>query len=151
MIFTDDKTARTVVLVDDDPASRYLFREAFEATGTHHQLQTAKDGEELMQSLSEGLSPALVVLDLNMPGMGGHGVLRLLRDTARTKILPVVVFTGTGDPVEIERCYRNGANAVVTKPVRLEPLNRTVDAIVRFWLVSSITPTLSLQPARTRG
>ena len=75
------------------------------------------------------LLPLLVLLDLNMPGTSGYGVLQRLRATARTSNLPVLVLTTTEEPAEIQRCYDLGCSLYLTKPVQREAFIEALQAL----------------------
>jgi CheY-like chemotaxis protein len=85
-------------------------------------------------------SPSVILLDLNLPGTDGRDVLELLKQDQKFKKIPVVVFTTSSNPKDIEFCYQNGANGYLIKPVDLDELEKTVQAFVKYWLVTNIPP-----------
>ena len=104
-----------ILVVDDDAVSRSLARSLLEKSG--FRVTEAGDGAVAMERLAEGDGFALVILDLDMPRMGGREVLERLRSTAETARLPVVVLTGTeSGEVEIELMER-GADDYIRKPI----------------------------------
>lgn len=96
-------------------------------------LEVYADGEQALQALFSAADlPAVLLLDLELPGLHGLEVLERLRSRGATRHLPVVVFTGTGtDPAE---GYRRGANAWVEKPRDADALEQAVEQIIGFWL-----------------
>ncbi len=102
-------------MVDDDAVSRSLARTLLEKTG--FRVTEAGDGAAALERLAEGGGYALVILDLDMPRMGGREVLERLRSAAETARLPVVVLTGAeSGEVEIELMER-GADDYLRKPI----------------------------------
>ena len=78
--------------------------------------------------------PALVLLDLNLPGRGGHALLRDIRARAELTGLPVVVFTSSTAPAEVDACYAAGADSYVFKPLNFELFRTVLGSAVDFWL-----------------
>ena len=87
-------------------------------------------------------SPSVILLDLNLPGTDGRDVLEVLKQDQKFKKIPVVVFTTSSNPKDIEFCYQNGANGYLIKPVDLDELEKTVQAFVAYWLVTNTPPLL---------
>lgn len=82
----------------------------------------------------EDLHQHLVVLDINMPGIDGFEVLRRLKGNEATAAIPVIVFTTTDHPDEIRRCYQEGANLYLVKPMDYTAFQVTID-----FLAASLT------------
>lgn len=114
-----------ILLVEDDLGharliARNLKRAGLIATPTilHH-------GQEALDYLfkengyaeAQHVTPAFMLLDLNLPGLNGHQVLERLKTDHRTRHIMIVVFTTTDDPQEIAKAYELGCNACLTKPV----------------------------------
>ncbi|MER3434304.1 MAG: two-component system response regulator [Leptolyngbya sp. ERB_1_1] len=95
-----------------------------------------QEGEQSAASL-----PSVILLDLNLPGTDGRGVLEQLKHDRSFKEIPIVVFTTSSNPKDIEFCYQNGANGYLIKPVDSDELERTVQAFVNYWLQTNISPT----------
>ena len=77
--------------------------------------------------------PALVLLDLNLPGMDGHGVLRHVKATLPLKRLPVVIITTSSNPKDIQQCYDEGASSYLIKPVDYATFEQTIRRLVEYW------------------
>ena len=107
-----------------------------------------RDGAEALTYLLPGDGrpcPALVLLDLNLPKIGGLEVLRRMRADERTRLIPVVVLTSSKLDEDILDSYRNGANAYVRKPVNFADFAEAVRALGVFWLLLN-EPVPSLGP-----
>jgi CheY-like chemotaxis protein len=85
--------------------------------------------------------PSVILLDLNLPGTDGRDVLEQLKQDQKLREIPIVVFTTSSNPKDIEFCYQKGANGYLIKPVDSEELERTVQAFVDYWLETNIPPT----------
>ncbi|MFN6567525.1 response regulator [Dendronalium sp. ChiSLP03b] len=86
--------------------------------------------------------PSVILLDLNLPGTDGRDVLEQLKQDQNLKEIPIVVFTTSKNPRDIEFCYRKGANGYMIKPIDSSELEKTVQAFVDYWLAANISPHL---------
>ena len=132
--------AGLILLVEDNPDDVFMTRRAFSRHPVAAEMVVARDGQEALDLLlppdgGQPLQPALVLLDLNMPRVGGLEVLRALRADARTEFLPVVMLTTSELDEDRLHAYRGGANAFVRKPVQFEDFRRAAEALSLFWLV----------------
>jgi two-component system, response regulator len=89
-------------------------------------------------------TPALVLLDLHLPGNGGLSILRVMKAYARTKGIPVVVFTGSPDDKTRMESYQWGANSYVVKPTDFTEFQRAVQDIGAYWLGRNDGPPATL-------
>jgi CheY-like chemotaxis protein len=114
-IAEEDDAAPHVLVVDDDGASRAIARGLLEREG--YRVSEAADGSEGLVMLARGEAFDLMVLDLDMPTLGGRETLRAVRGSVSTAGLPIVVLTGTQDPrAEIE-LMEQGADDYIHKPI----------------------------------
>lgn len=130
-----------ILLVEDNPGDVTLFREALKEIALPVELSVATNGLEALQML-HGAAPAasdspvdLIVLDLNLPRKNGFDVLAALQHDPVRQYIPVVVFSTTNRPQEVNRCYELGANAYMVKPATVEAYFQKVAATVTFWAV----------------
>lgn len=84
--------------------------------------------------------PAIILLDLNLPGVDGRELLEQLKQDQDLKEIPIVVFTTSSNPRDIKFCYQNGANGYLIKPVDSEELEKTVQTFVSYWLEFNVLP-----------
>jgi len=126
-----------VVVEDNDEDFEALSRVLRETTA-RDQIVRYVTGEEAVAGLFHGERPALVILDLNLPGIQGLDVLaRVKRDPAR-RIVPIIVLSGSRRQEDIDAAYEAGANAYLAKPLDFSELRRVVISMFEFWQVASL-------------
>jgi CheY-like chemotaxis protein len=122
-----------VLIVDDDDSDIMLIIEALAAHRLASEPSVVRDGVEALEYLRAGPRPDVMVLDLNMPRMGGHEVLDVVKQDPDLATIPVVVFTTSDQPVDVTGSYSRHANAYVTKPLDLDEFNAAVDRVYEFY------------------
>lgn len=85
--------------------------------------------------------PGLIVLDLNLPGTDGREVLRRIKQDRTLKKIPIVIFTTSNNPQDIEDCYQYGVNSYIIKPINFAQLKRDIQAIVDYWFEVTTLPS----------
>jgi CheY-like chemotaxis protein len=121
---------RPVVLIaDDDPLIRLLARTVLETDGLA--VVEAEDGVQALERLSATKGISLVVLDLDMPKLDGHGVVAELKRNVTTAGLPVVVLTASTNPVDEARALERGADDYIRKPIDPPRFLARVRAVLR--------------------
>ncbi len=88
------------------------------------------------------LRPSVILLDLNLPGIDGRDILDRLKQDKSFKGIPIVVFTTSSNPKDIELCYQKGANGYLVKPMDAQELKKTIQAFVDYWLEANTPPVL---------
>jgi CheY-like chemotaxis protein len=117
-----------VLLVDDEDQLRRVMRDLLERDGYH--VIEAADGVEALDQVDRH-GPDIIVLDLNLPGLDGYGVLSHLRSRRVTQHIPVVVLTARGDEENEVRVFEFGADDFLSKPFRARALSARLDAVLR--------------------
>ncbi len=84
--------------------------------------------------------PSLILLDLNLPGTDGREVLEEIKQDEKLKIIPVIVFTTSSNPKDIESCYRFGVNSYVLKPINIDKSKEVMQSIVDYWFNIAVLP-----------
>ncbi|WP_313230048.1 ATP-binding protein [Stenotrophomonas acidaminiphila] len=128
-----------VLVAEDNPINQAILRDQLEQLGC--QAVVACDGNEALGYWQQGTF-ALVLTDLNMPGLDGYGLARALR--ARGASVPIHGATANADPAERQRCEEAGMQGVLVKPITLETLQRLLTRITNG---QSSTPTGDVAPA----
>jgi len=116
-----------VLLVDDEDALRRVMKDLLEREG--YVVAEARDGVQALDQVDR-FGPDVVVLDLNLPGLDGYGVLSHLRSRAATVNIPVVVLTAKSDEDNEVRVFQLGADDFLTKPFRARALSARLDAVL---------------------
>lgn len=146
-----DPDAR-ILLVDDSANDVEIALVAFAERGLGGVIDVARSGHEALDRLTGRVTgadgepvppPALVLLDLKMPGVSGFDVLREIKATPGLGRLPVVVLTSSREEGDRALAYDAGANSYLVKPVSFEEMLGIVDAIAAFWLTVHVGPPLS--------
>lgn len=132
--------AISILMIEDNPGDVRLTREILRDAKVINTLEAVKDGVDAMDYLyrkapyADAARPDLILLDLNLPGMGGLEILKNIKSDPDLKIIPVVILTTSQAEQDILAGYQAYANAYITKPVSLDQFNRIVQAIEGFWL-----------------
>jgi CheY-like chemotaxis protein len=84
--------------------------------------------------------PGMILLDLNLPGIDGREVLRRTKQDDNLKTIPIVVFTTSNNPRDIESCYQQGVNSYIIKPIDFNQLKRNIQTILDYWFDVNTLP-----------
>jgi len=132
----------TILLVEDDPADQKLIKTSLQNQRIINDLYIVNSGEEALDFLhccgdySGGMpQPALILLDLNMPGMGGKEFLKQIKDDEELKHIPVVILTTSDSERDVIDSYRLQASGYVNKPFTLDEFKQVMDKIKEYWFV----------------
>jgi len=138
-----------ILMAEDDPDDCLMIAKALEDHRIVNRVRFVSDGEELMKYLRhEGLYsnqesnplPALILLDLNMPKLDGREALQTIKSDPLLRHIPVVVLTTSKADEDIARCYREGANSYITKPVTFEGLVEVLKSLKNYWFEMAELP-----------
>lgn len=141
-----------LLLVEDDPADAELTTLALRKHNLLTSIEIARDGAEALdflfcrgrfQQRSFDNPPQLVLLDLKLPRVSGHSVLRTLKSDGRTRPIPVVILSSSNLDTDIAQCYALGANSYIQKPAALDDFQETVRQFGAFWLRINQPPPAS--------
>lgn len=128
MLRPDTRQAKaTVLLIEDSPEVQRYLRLLLELD--HYRVEVADNGEQGIQRLRDGCSPAIVLLDMQMPGMDGLETLQRLRELQPT--LQVIMCSAQDDPQLIQQAFVLGAQAYLVKPVQHLYLTAALDRCLR--------------------
>lgn len=90
---------------------------------------------------AEAPRPSLILLDLNMPRKSGREALAEIKSDESFRNVPIVVFTTSNAPIDVETSYSAGANAYLTKPLSYSEMLASMRALTDFWFTRAILPT----------
>lgn len=128
------KPERYILLVDDDPDEHLLFQDALKELRDAPRLVYARDGQQLMQFLSDAKAelPTIIFLDLNMPRMNGFECLQEIRKSSKLNGIPVVIFSTTSQTQTIDKVYEQGANYYIRKPNTFAMLKEVIERMLEI-------------------
>lgn len=139
-----------VLIVDDDDADAMMIEEALQGAAVPPVVHRVVDGGQALEYLrregefADAVRPDLILLDLNMPRMGGREALAHIRRDETLTAIPVVVLTTSDAVPDIVASYAGRANAFVTKPMELDAFEAAVQTISRFYGdVATLPPILA--------
>ena len=123
-----------ILHVDDDPHCVELMRRALSKLPHSLDYQAVADGEAALAFLAgQPRLPRLLLLDLNLPKVSGLQVLETLRNGEHNRAMPVVMFTSSLEPQDVQLSYRLGANSYVVKPLEYKDFLATVHQLIGYW------------------
>ena len=138
-----------ILIAEDDVGDQILIQEALQASRISKEIRIVGDGEELLEYLhhsgrypSPGQAPRpdLILLDLNMPRLGGKEALARLKSHSGLKTIPVVAFTTSDRHEDVSDCYSAGVNSYVQKPTDFDQFQSTLHTLEHYWLEVSLLP-----------
>jgi CheY-like chemotaxis protein len=138
----------TIVMIEDDEGHARLIERNIRRSGVNNDILPFTNGTDAIRYLfgkdGSGLDhkgeALLILLDLNLPDMGGVEILQRVKESKHLKSTPVVVLTTTDDSQEIKRCYELGCNVYVTKPVNYESFANAIRQLGLFFSVIQVPP-----------
>jgi len=126
---------RQILLVDDDPDDLMLIKEAINSVDGKFDFQEATDGRHALNFLraldSVDKHPCLIVLDINMPVLGGRDMLAILKNDPGLKHIPVVVFSTSSNPADAEYCKQFDVE-LITKPFDMTLLIEAARRLISY-------------------
>ena len=140
-MFKPDKKSTHILFSDDDTDDALLFTQAADLMTSSILLSFAEDGEQLMRYLSKEMLPDLIFLDLNMPVKNGIECLRDIRSDHNLDWLPVIIYTTSDNPKDIDTCFNLKANLYVVKPTSFESIIKTLKKVINMDFKNNGFPT----------
>jgi CheY-like chemotaxis protein len=143
---------KSILLVEDNPDDVDLTLRALKKNNIRNDVIVVNDGVEALDYLfgtgkysgrDLTIMPAVILLDLKLPKIGGLEVLRILRSKDLTKLLPVVILTSSKEEQDIVKGYSLGVNSYVRKPVDFNQFAEAVSHLGLYWLLINETPPIS--------
>jgi DNA-binding response OmpR family regulator len=134
-----------ILLVEDDPDHEALAIRALRKANVANEIEVARDGTEALDYVQGAASgakpmPQLVLLDLKLPKVDGLEVLRSIRASEKTALLPVVVLTSSDEERDIVSSYRLGVNSYIRKPVNFTDFAEATRQLGMYWLLLNQCP-----------
>lgn len=143
------ETLRGILLIEDNPDDFEATARSFKKADLVNPLHWCSSGQEALDylhqtgkyaSLAGSERPALILLDLNMPGLDGRALLEIVKQDKLLRRIPVVILTTSTDARDIDRCYELGASTYIQKPVDFDGLIRVARVIRDYWFGIALVP-----------
>ena len=136
----------SVVIADDDEGHATLVRRNMKRAGLNAEMIHLRDGQEVLDYMYRrgqwttrpDHRAVALVLDLNMPRLGGMAVLKRLKTDNELTRIPVFVLTTTDNPSEIDQCYTLGAAACLVKPVDYGAFGDMIQRFAAFLMTATM-------------
>jgi chemotaxis family two-component system response regulator Rcp1 len=135
-----------ILVVDDDRVGAELLRTLMKNLRGRYELHFVWDGVEALDFLhrrekyQDMPRPNLVLLDLNMPRLGGLETLSAIKSNPEFYVIPVIVLSTSSSPDDVQESYQARANCFVQKPIDLQRSLKLVHAIETFWMDFVLLP-----------
>jgi two-component system response regulator len=141
-----------ILLVEDNPRDVELIVRALKKRNLANRLFAVEDGAEALDFIfcrgqyawrEVAHPPKVILLDLKLPKVNGLEVLRAIKADERTRTIPVVIVTSSGEDPDIQAAYALGANSYVVKPVEFDTFQEAMSHLGFYWLlVNQVTQVL---------
>ena len=133
---------RPILLIEDNQLEYQAIARGLAKLNVPNPVVHFRDGDEALEYVrtyrpSAGeldQTPALVILDLNLPDTHGREILTVLKHHETLRIIPVIVWSISADPVDIKLCYLDGANSYIQKTVSVQGTEDLLKNITSYWL-----------------
>ena len=150
------EAGKRILVVEDNPSDEFLTLEAFHRLDMREVVLAVRDGAEALDYLfctgahadrAHGDLPELILLDLTLPSLNGIEILDRIRADARTRLIPVVIFTGSDSRRDLVASYLSGANSFVQKPVDFADYAEVLRQVWHYWSKVNTLPSTSVPQA----
>ncbi len=133
-VFQQERVAR-ILLVEDNPGDILLTRHALKQAKVTNSLTIAMTGEQGLAMLhQEGQYsvmelPDIILLDLNLPGISGHEVLKAVKNDSKLQHIPVIILSSSCAESDIKKSNKAKVNGYLTKPLDIESFSKVLNKI----------------------
>jgi CheY-like chemotaxis protein len=135
-----------ILLIEDNEGDIVLTKEAFEDSKLINKIHVIKDGKEAIrffEALDEAMpdKPNLVLLDVNLPKVSGHEILKFIKSHEKHGRIPVIMLTTSSAEKDILESYKNHVNCYITKPIDIADFIKAMAKVEDFWINIVSVPT----------
>jgi CheY-like chemotaxis protein len=133
------KKQLNVLLVEDNLIEVMKMRRTVSLLDLKHNIIVANNGEDALQNLEDKSKfPDLILLDLNMPKVGGIEFLAILKKNDDIKHIPTVILTTSDNQKDLEQCYRLGVSGYVLKPLKYDDYVEKIKNVLSYWSMNEL-------------
>lgn len=136
------RNSKPILLVEDDSVDVMTVRRAFKELEVANPLVSTGDGEEALEYLYNHAEtrPCVILLDLNMPKMGGIEFMKIAKSDESLKTIPIIVFTTSNTEQDITKSFELGAAGYMVKSIDYNKFIETIKTIDSYWSLSKLPP-----------
>ena len=140
---------QALLVIEDSDEDFEAFGRIMRKSSVTNPIYRCIDGDDALDflyhtgeyiDLAKAPRPSIILLDLNLPGTDGREVLEQLKQDDEFKTIPVVVFTTSSNPKDIEVCYQYGVNGYILKPIDVNKLTRTLQVFIDYGFEAVLLP-----------
>jgi two-component system, chemotaxis family, response regulator Rcp1 len=137
-----------ILMVEDNPADVVIVREILKDSATSYEISVVDSGENALPFLrkqgnySSANRPDLVLLDINLPKKSGHEILGEIKRDSDLKAIPVVMFSSSSSPRDVQEAYGQHANSYIRKPQNLDGFVEVLRVLEHFWFNTASLPSV---------
>ena len=144
------KSNQPILIVEDSDDDYEATYRALKKSGDfNNPIIRCEDGEEALEYLTRKgryadhqskMVPALILLDLNLPGRNGKSILSEIKTHEALNKVPIIVLTTSNDSRDVEECYNLGANTFIVKPVNMDSFTQAISSFKEYWFEVAVLP-----------
>jgi CheY-like chemotaxis protein len=131
-----------IFYVEDDTDFAFLMESAIEEVNDGLSIKIIENGKDALEALRElteaKVKPKVILLDLNLPGLSGHDLVKRIREIPFLRYTPVIFFSTSDNPKDVKASLEFGANAYITKPAGYLNLVSCVQSLYDFWFTKNL-------------
>lgn len=146
LISTKKKDVINILMIEDNPADEYLSREALKKSGHNFNIYCLKDRDEVFNFLRRQIDispftrPDIILLDLNLPKVSGHAILKALKQDRDLQDIPVIVLTSSLNRTDMVNSYKNHASGFIVKSFDYDVFEKSLQTAINYWVDAVILP-----------
>ncbi len=147
-----DTSLLPILLIEDSDEDYIALRRAWQQTGLRNPLYRCADGDEALEYLRQtgryadaqsAPCPALILLDLNLPGTDGREVITIIKRDENLCLIPIVVMTTSSNPRDVRDCYCCGANSYQVKAADYDLFKQQIKRLAEYWFDTVVLPAVA--------
>ncbi len=129
-----------ILLIEDNEGDILLTKKAFEKGSFNNHISVARNGREGLDFLykvppfQDAPTPHLILLDINMPEIDGHELLKAIKSDKKLRPIPVVILSTSNSNVDVKKAYELQASSYICKPVDFEEFANLIQQMQNYWV-----------------
>ncbi|NJM73393.1 MAG: response regulator [Scytonema sp. RU_4_4] len=147
--FNTHNAKQVILFVEDSDEDFAAFTRIFQEAAFFIPVYRTCNGDDALDYLyrqgeyadpTKSPRPTIILMDLNLPGTDGRELIEKLKQDKQLRCIPIVVFTTSSSPKDVEACYQYGVNCYMLKPIGVEALRKTIRIFLDYWFKTAALP-----------